>query len=782
MKNKKKIVFLFFFTNICLLFSQKETNIWYFGIGAGIDFNSGAATAITSPIVMGDVGGPASICSSTGELLFYTNGQFVFNKNHEVMHNGENIGGNVGSTQSAVIVPNPGDSNMYYVFTTGSQADHRGMKYTVVDMSLNSGLGRVTAKDLFLSNLVTEKLTAIKSTSFNGYWVVAHRWDSDKFMVFKVTSSGVETNPIEYAIGPTIEGNVTNTRGQLKLAPNGKKLAMANEGVINELYFFDFNASTGEISNPQLILNENADTKVYGVEFSPNGKLLYVSGKKNGVFQYNLEAGNISDIRASKLKLNIFENRNFSALQIGPDGRIYVAKQYFRYLDYIENPDVLGEGCNYRYEAGGLFLGDFVASGEGFPQFIQSYFFVGFSAENLCEGNSTQFTANISETYDAILWDFGDGNTSTQENPTHTYNQAGTYTVTLSVTSGTNASVENQEVTIYKTPSAIQPIDLIVCDDDNDGFYNFDLTNQTNTVLNGQGATEFEVDYFASMMDYTNGNKILDYSSYQNISSYQEQTIVARVINKQNPDCEAITSFKINVFESPTPALSTNVSNLSDCDNATVGTDIDGRIKFNLKDRETAILNGQSVTDFEVTYYEDENLTQLINNPTDYTNNNETQRIYVKVENKQNANCFAKTSFLLEVFELPVVNTSVSLKQCDNADINGFSSINLNEAKEKIVSNPDDFTITFFEEGAHAENNTNPIPNPTSYTNQTVSNDKVWARVENSNGCFRISEVDLIVSTTQIPATFSKVFYKCDDGGDTTDGIATFNFSAVTQE
>ena len=108
-------------------------------------------------------------------------------------------------------------------------------------------------------------------------------------------------------------------------------------------------------------------------------------------------------------------------------------------------------------------------------------------------------------------------NTSTQENPTHTYNQAGTYTVTLSVTSGANASVETQEVTIYKTPSATQPSAIFVCDDNNDGFYNFDLISQTNTILNGQSASEFEVDYYASMADYMNDTKIPDYSSYQNI-------------------------------------------------------------------------------------------------------------------------------------------------------------------------------------------------------------------------------------------------------------------------
>ena len=136
----------------------------------------------------------------------------------------------------------------------------------------------------------------------------------------------------------------------------------------------------------------------------------------------------------------------------------------------------------------------------------------------------------------------------------------------------------------------------------------------------------------------------------------------------------------------------------------------------------------------------------------------------------------------IEIFDAPNINTSVSLKQCDNSDINGFSFFNLNEVKEKIITNPENYTITFHEEKIDAENNGVSITNLTSYKNETVSVDKVWARVENSNGCYNISEVNLFVSTTQIPSTLLKSFYQCDSRTDTNDGIATFDFSSLTSE
>ncbi len=136
----------------------------------------------------------------------------------------------------------------------------------------------------------------------------------------------------------------------------------------------------------------------------------------------------------------------------------------------------------------------------------------------------------------------------------------------------------------------------------------------------------------------------------------------------------------------------------------------------------------------------------------------------------------------IEIFDAPNINDSVSLKQCDNSDINGFSFFNLNEVKDKIIANPENYTITFHEEEIDAENGTPEITNITKYQNEVVSIDTVWARVENANGCYEVSEVDLFVSTTQIPATLLKSYYQCDDGANTTDGIATFDFSEVTND
>lgn len=136
----------------------------------------------------------------------------------------------------------------------------------------------------------------------------------------------------------------------------------------------------------------------------------------------------------------------------------------------------------------------------------------------------------------------------------------------------------------------------------------------------------------------------------------------------------------------------------------------------------------------------------------------------------------------IEIFEAPIINKNTTLTQCDNNDINGFSFFNLNEVKEKIITNPANYTITFHEEKTQAENNQNAIVNTTTYENQTVSADTIWARVENSNGCYEVSEVNLFVSTTQIPSTLLKSYFQCDDGISSTDGIATFNFGDITNE
>ncbi len=73
-------------------FAQKEGNIWYFGAQAGIDFNSGSPIALTncSPSFTA-FEGVGTLSDTAGNLLFYTDGNNVFNANHVLMPNGDGL-------------------------------------------------------------------------------------------------------------------------------------------------------------------------------------------------------------------------------------------------------------------------------------------------------------------------------------------------------------------------------------------------------------------------------------------------------------------------------------------------------------------------------------------------------------------------------------------------------------------------------------------------------------------------------------------------------------------
>src|SRR5437868_1237164 len=87
--------------------AQNENNIWYFGDVCGLDFNSGSPVAISNS-AMYQWEGCATMCDAGGNILFYTNGITVWNKQHSVMVNGDSLYGDGSATQSALIIKQPG--------------------------------------------------------------------------------------------------------------------------------------------------------------------------------------------------------------------------------------------------------------------------------------------------------------------------------------------------------------------------------------------------------------------------------------------------------------------------------------------------------------------------------------------------------------------------------------------------------------------------------------------------------------------------------------------------
>ena len=174
------VLVLVFFISVLRSQAQKEGNTWYFGSYAGLSFASGAPVAITNSALF-TYDNSSTVSDSAGNLLFYSNGETVWNKNHQVMQNGAGISGSNTGGQSALIIKQPSSSTIYYLFTSDAFGASGGLHYTIVDLSLNNGIGGVTQKNILLHNPSTEKLAGFFSCATNTAWLISHKANSNEF-------------------------------------------------------------------------------------------------------------------------------------------------------------------------------------------------------------------------------------------------------------------------------------------------------------------------------------------------------------------------------------------------------------------------------------------------------------------------------------------------------------------------------------------------------------------------------------------------------------------------
>ncbi len=256
--------------------------------------------------------GCSSISTAAGPLEFYTDGTYVYNQNHTQMPNGSGLFGHSSSTQSGIIVPKPGSTTQYYIFTVDA-ADNglaHGLCYSLVDMTLNDGLGDVvtTEKNISLVPLACEKVTAVGHSDGSTFWVITKKWGNADLYAYRITYDGVNTTPVISTTGPPLTGNIGQaSKGYLKVSPDGTKIAAANNTAFN-VVMYNFDNSTGIITH--LLTDENYTNPgggdpggPYGVEFSPNSKRLYIGEWKTNrrIFQYDLSSGDPTTIINSRV-------------------------------------------------------------------------------------------------------------------------------------------------------------------------------------------------------------------------------------------------------------------------------------------------------------------------------------------------------------------------------------------------------------------------------------------------------------------------------------------------
>jgi len=476
--------------------AQKEANVWHFGNGYGFDFNSGEAVQITGAMSTNE--GCTAYCDSAGTLLFYSNGGgripasgqdpgHIWNRNHEVMYNMQGLeGGGFSAAQSSVIIPTPGEPNMYYLFAVDEiehyvdatpeilalQPNGRGFRYFKVDMSLNNGLGGVVEADVPVYDYSLEGLCAIRHANETDYWILINQGDIG-IGVYSVTSEGV-------ALSSVFETDSPQT-GIIKASPitgNPEPLfyAVYSKVVISSGLILDFDLNTGILSEPEQLPFVGSEA----FEFSHNSQYLYATSTGLGTGTQQLVRYNL--INAFEQGIGIAATQEVIApditayyMQMAPDMNIYFtwlnssAETQIGAINCAnsDSPTVTSEAFSYSGNSEELFF-----SLPNFPSWIfydpySDFIEFGPDTVYLCQGDSIILDAGVGD-----YWEWGgdcySGPESTWPNNSTRYftvTQPGTYVACVngpcSNGSGADGCDSSDQITVLPCPVDEPACDLL---------------------------------------------------------------------------------------------------------------------------------------------------------------------------------------------------------------------------------------------------------------------------------------------------------------------------------
>ena len=449
---------------------EKFANSWYFGYKAGLDFNQATDSITPKVLTDGQMTAPAGagvMADGTGKILFYSNGDTIWNANGSIMTNGTGMGGNRLVTDGPLPIrlpgsPPPGSTGVatrYLIFTQDAAGGPKGLSWSEIIIPAGGGPGTVTlaTKNTPLAQGTTEKMTGVFHKNGCDIWIIVHGWGDaksgtnnrgDAFLAYRVrlVSGGglgpvLIDAPVISAVGSLHSSRISpmGYRGQMKVTPDGQRLAVARYSEVvgdssSTVELFGFDTSTGQVSaNPQQpFIVDSGEGKYYGVDFSAGSKLYATVMNPPKLLQFDI-SGN-GPVNKQSLPLKQTTPVNLGSLQKAPDGKIYVARENQTALGFITYPDSVGAKARYADDSLTLRLNG-RRSGLGLVNFNQSSLLrVGPSAE-ITGCRQISFTApSIEFDNKTYAWQFGDGATSTQENPVHVYATPGTYTVTLRIT------------------------------------------------------------------------------------------------------------------------------------------------------------------------------------------------------------------------------------------------------------------------------------------------------------------------------------------------------------
>ncbi len=717
--------------------AQNEASFWYFGQNAGLQFNAetGTVTAITNG-QLSTLEGCTSISDTDGNLLFYSDGRTVWNRAHEVMLNGTGLKGDESSTSSGLIVPKPQDPNFYYLFSvdephhfnssafpgdTDGDGVNDGLTYSRINILDNGGLGAVDNDEKNIPLITYDTSIPLHEEFKCSEKITAVR--ADDCSSFWVITHFADTF---YAFKVDTDG-VSSTAVTSTVGPNVPVQGYRR----NALGYLKASpdgtklvvAHFGEAS----VLSEDAGGGVYLFDFDndtgtvSNSMELYSAANNDSPYGVEFSA----------------ENRKvYATVGLGINGN--GASQVLQWD--LESDDIPGSmqviHTSSSISAGALQLGidrRIYRAQLNFANVANTGRFIGVINNPEANGPATDYDEQ------GVLLDINGGNQNLSRIGLPPFIQ----------------SLFNSQIDIIR--NGISTTELRLCTGESYTLTSEDIPG-ADYVWSFNG-TPLAEDSFELLVDTPGFYEVF--------------------IEPNNGECPIEGSAVVGIFDIP---IANPLTDVTACDDNS-----DGIFTFDFTSKDIEALDTQNALQFDVKYFETledaENNVDEITFP--YQNSDNPQEIFVRVENFQNSNCYDINSFMLEVFESPVITASPDLTFCDNeGDItDGVASIDLNILKDNITLDNEDetiFTTTYHLTQADASNNANPLPNV--YTNTSSPfNQEIFIRIENDNypDCFRIS--NSIITINAAPQANDVTIIQCDEDG-IPEGFTTFNINQIVDD
>lgn len=458
------------FVNTCSPI-QSSQGLWYYGQRGGMNFSSGAPVYDNGSYIHYNTIDEACAVQgdALGNLLFYTNGVKVWDANHAQINVGALLKSNTSAHRGALIVPDPANSNQYYLFTkdqgyytnsslTTTTPDTNGFRYSIVQ--INAGLATTTSTwnvpvappaalgYLLGSNgamLGAEGVTAVQSC--DGYWIITTGKKGTQYYItiFSLTASGLSFYSETLSPFNSIQQSLEVSRDARKLAiGSGTGGSLETLG----LAVFDFDTYTGTLSNQQVLNGLNT----YGISFSPDSKLLYSTAwSSSGLFQYDVEAAS-----PATTGITVYSSMYPACeMQLGPDDKLYLSSGTTS-VQVVHQPNARSTTANPNacyFSPNGPQMQATLS--HSMPNFIDASGTSAFSNSITAEQLSClTYRFNPGLCANSFTWNFGDpasgsSNTSVLTTPTHTFSAPGTYTV--SVTAGSTTSSITVQIGLVAT-------------------------------------------------------------------------------------------------------------------------------------------------------------------------------------------------------------------------------------------------------------------------------------------------------------------------------------------